>query len=101
MYNFFVMLNQETQKNLSKEHLQLHYEDLHAKCGEAVNSNNQLDQNWISLFENGDPFDNCEIEHEIFLTLIMELLQNILSGLHLSMHFDSLKEPYLGKRNKI
>lgn len=79
MYNFFVMLNQETQKNLSKEHFHIHYEDLHTKCREAVDSNNQLVENWISLFENGDPFDNSEIhvEDEIFLTLIMELYRDI------------------------
>jgi hypothetical protein len=86
------MLNQETQNNLSKEHLYLHYEDLHTKCREAVNSNNQLDENWISLFENGDPFDNCKIEDEIFLTLIMELFRDITEYFIRIVFVDALRQ---------
>ncbi|KAK3093534.1 hypothetical protein FSP39_016902 [Pinctada imbricata] len=77
VYNFFVMLNQVTQKCLSAKHFHLNYENLHTKCRNAVDSDNTLIDNWISLFQNVSFTDDSEIEDELFLTLIMELFRDV------------------------
>lgn len=77
VYNFFVMLNQVTQKSLSAKHFHLYYEDLHTKCRDAVDSDNTLIDTWISLFQNVNLGADSEIEDELFLTLIMERFRDV------------------------
>ncbi|XP_056007596.1 uncharacterized protein LOC130050837 [Ostrea edulis] len=77
VYDFFVLLNQVTQKSLSDKYFHLYYENLHTKCREAVDSDNNLIDTWISLFENINLSDDSEIEDELYLTLIMELFRDV------------------------
>lgn len=74
VYDFFVQLNSVVQKNLTPEHFHLYHENLHNKCRNAVDTDDNVAEKWIFLFGNVD--DN-EIENEIFMTLIMELFQDV------------------------
>lgn len=88
VYDFFVQLNSVVQKNLTPEHFHLYHENLHNKCRNAVDTDDSLAKKWISLFGNVD--DN-EIENVIFLTLIMELFQDLTEHFVRNSFVDALR----------
>ncbi|KAJ8318222.1 hypothetical protein KUTeg_003313, partial [Tegillarca granosa] len=87
VFQFFIKLNSFLQKKSTLEYFHLYGENIFQHCRNIIDSNDELIQDWISLF--GGVEDN--IEDEIFLTLIMELFKDVTEHFVRVAFVDALK----------
>ncbi|MES9881788.1 MAG: hypothetical protein ABW185_13000 [Sedimenticola sp.] len=89
VFGFFLYLNAVVQQNLSHEQIHVHYHKLHHSCRLSVDTNEELAQKWVSLFDvqGGD-----EVEDELFFILIMELFRDITEHFIRIAFVDALKQ---------
>ncbi|KAJ8306390.1 hypothetical protein KUTeg_016935 [Tegillarca granosa] len=87
VFQFFIKLNSFLQKKSTLEYFHLYGENIFQHCRNIIDSNDELIQDWISLF--GGVEDN--IKDEIFLTLIMELFKDVTEHFVRVAFVDALK----------
>ncbi|CAC5424370.1 PIF1 [Mytilus coruscus] len=88
VFNFFIKLNAVVQHNCTFEHFHIHAHKTFHFCRNSIDSDIELLDCWINLF--GEIVDD-NVEHEIFLVLIMELFKDITEHFVRIAFVDALK----------
>ena len=88
MFQFFITLNTLVQSSLSSSHFHLHGENIFIYCRNVVDSNEDILKMWMKLF--GD-FEDPDLEDEIFLTLVLEIFNDITEHFIRIAFVDALK----------
>ncbi|CAC5359817.1 unnamed protein product [Mytilus coruscus] len=88
VFNFFIKLNAVVQHNCTFSHFHIHAHKIFHFCRNSIDSDIELLDCWINLF---GEIVNDNVEHEIFLVLIMELFKDITEHFVRIVFVDALK----------